>query len=181
MQSPTSCPPAVGRMSGPVAWQVRYEVRYSHNRHPSHFQSNPQDRSILDSLSSSMARSHSERMQFLNRPQLGWLTQTSGNFTSLEGSVDQRSRRLYFEMVTKAINNYFPPRTAYGGLTEANVADPRSWFGVTRIYQHPAGKPPLDDLNRFTSLFDTTLTWEERIKGLILGSIDRLDRRPLRR
>ena len=118
---------------------------------------------------------HSERMQFLNRPQLGWLTQTSGNFTSLEGSVDQRSRRLYFEMVTKAINNYFPPRTAYGGLTEANVADPRSWFGVTRIYQHPAGKPPLDDLNRFAPLFDTTSTWEERISGLILGSIDRLE------
>lgn len=118
---------------------------------------------------------HSERMQFLGRPQIGWLTQTSGNFTSLEGSVDQRSRRLYFEMVTKSINNYFPPRTAYGGLTEANVADPHSWFGVARIYQHPAGKPPLDELNRFAALFDATTTWEERIRDLILVSIDRLE------
>jgi Protein of unknown function (DUF1553)/Protein of unknown function (DUF1549)/Planctomycete cytochrome C len=116
---------------------------------------------------------HSERMQFLNRPQLGWLTQTAGNFTSLEGSTDQRSRRLYFEMVTKAINNYFPPRTAYGGLTEDNVADPRSWFGVTRIYQHPAGKPPLDELDRFAPLFAATSTWDARISDLILASIDR--------
>lgn len=118
---------------------------------------------------------HSERMQFLNRPQLGWLTQTAGNFTSLEGSVDQRPRRLYFEMVTKAINNYFPPRTAYGGLTEAQVSDPRSWFGVTRIFQHPAGKVPLDDLARFSPLFDSASSWETRIRDLILASVDQLE------
>ncbi len=117
---------------------------------------------------------HSERMKFLNRPQLGWLTQTAGNFTSLEGSVDQRPRRLFFEMVTKSINNYFPPRTAYGGLTEADAADPRSWFGVTRIYQHPAGKPPLDELDRFVPLFESQAAWEVRIKDLILTSVDRL-------
>jgi mono/diheme cytochrome c family protein len=115
---------------------------------------------------------HSERLQFLNRPQLGWLTQTSGNFRSLEGSVDERPRRLYFEMVTKALNNYFPPRTAYGGLSEANVADPRSWFGVTRIYEHPPGKPPLDELDRFTALFDREGDWETRIADELMNAVD---------
>ncbi len=118
---------------------------------------------------------HSERMQFLNRPQVGWLTQTSGNFTSLEGSVDQRSRRLYFEMATKSLNNYFPPRTGYGGLTEAHVADPRSWFGVTRIYQHAAGKPPLDEVDRFLPLFESMEPWDTRIKDLILTAVDRME------
>ncbi len=117
---------------------------------------------------------HSERTQFLNRPQIAWLTQTAGNFTTLEGSVDQRPRRIYFEMATKSLNNYFPPRTGYGGLTEANVTDPRSWFGVTRIYQHPPGKPPLDELDRFVPLFESTMAWEERIRDLIIASLERI-------
>ena len=118
---------------------------------------------------------HSERMKFLSQPQLSWLTQTAGNFTSLEGSVDQRPRRLYFEMATKSLNNYFPPRTAYGGLTEAQVADPRSWFGVTRIYQHAASKPPLEELDRFLPLFESMAPWETRIQDLIVASVDRLE------
>ena len=61
-------------------------------------------------------------------------------------------RRVYLELTTKALNNYFPPRTGLGGVKESDVADPRSWFGVTRVYQHAAGKGPQDELARFAPL-----------------------------
>ena len=48
-------------------------------------------------------------------------------------------RRVYLELATKAYNNNFPPRTGFGGLKESEVDDPRSWFGVTRVYEHAAG------------------------------------------
>jgi hypothetical protein len=96
---------------------------------------------------------HSERMKFLNQPTHGWLTLATGNLPALAGGSDKVQRRVYLEFVTKALNNYFPPRTAYGGLKEADESDPRSWFGVTRVYEHAAGKPPLDELGRFESLF----------------------------
>ncbi|MFO0868140.1 MAG: PSD1 and planctomycete cytochrome C domain-containing protein [Pirellulales bacterium] len=96
---------------------------------------------------------HSERMGFLNQPTFGWLTLKAGGFDSLEGSIDKARRRVYLELATKDLNNYFPPRTGYGGLPESEIADPRSWFGVTRVYAHPPGNPPLDELNRFAPLF----------------------------
>ncbi len=92
-------------------------------------------------------------MQFPNRPTPGWLTLTAGNFRTLAGSVDRRKRLVYLELVTKSLNNYFPPRTGYGGLAEHELADDRSWFGVTRVFEHPADKPPLDELTRFAPLF----------------------------
>jgi nicotinamidase-related amidase len=97
---------------------------------------------------------HSERMQFINQPTPRWLTLTAGNFDTLEGSVDRANRRVYLELVTKSLNNYFPPRTNYGGAKEADIASDRSWLGVTRIYRHPPGKPPLDELARFAPLFE---------------------------
>ncbi|MEN9575550.1 MAG: hypothetical protein RL514_3405 [Verrucomicrobiota bacterium] len=97
---------------------------------------------------------HSERLAFLNQPQPAWLTLTAGNFDKLAGGNDtSRARRVYLELATKSLNNYFPPRTGYGGLKESDVADERSWFGLTRVYQHAAGKPPQDELTRFATLF----------------------------
>ena len=97
---------------------------------------------------------HSERLSFLNQPQPGWLTLTAGNFDRLAGGNDTSAhRRVYLELATKSLNNYFPPRTAYGGLKESDVADERSWLGLTRVYQHAAGKAPQDELGRFAPLF----------------------------
>ena len=145
---------------------------------------------------------HCERMKFLDRPTLGWLTLTAGNFGTLAGSVDRAQRLVYLELVTKSLNNYFPPRTGYGGLKESDLIDDRSWFGVTRIFEHPAGKPPLDELTRFAPLFMTKkgsgpicrngpqgaphkldLTpfllspdWAKRLAGLVLAAVERWSR-----
>ena len=118
---------------------------------------------------------HSERLQFLNQP-LRWLTVTAGNFDTLEGSIDKQPRRVYFEVVTKSLNNYFPPRTAYNGLKEEDVVDPRSWFGVTRIYEHPSGKPPLDELSRFEPLLTDSSEWPDRFVHLVMSAIERWSR-----
>lgn len=123
---------------------------------------------------------HCERMVFLNKPSHAWLTMTAGNFDTLAGGVDRANRRVYFEVVTKSLNNYFPPRVAYGGLKETDVVDPRSWFGVTRIYQHPPGKPPLDELARFVPLFaddkKETKDWAAKLAVAISQAIDRWSR-----
>ena len=129
---------------------------------------------------------HSERMSFLNHPAVGWLTQTAANFSTLEGTPDQAQRRVYFELVTKALNNYFPPRSGFGGVTDAVADDPRSWFGVTRVWQHPAGKAPVEELDRFLPLFEAVRDpaasdpaagaagdWAERLADLVLTAAAR--------
>jgi hypothetical protein len=124
---------------------------------------------------------HSERMKFLDQLVPGWLTLTAGNFPTLAGGVDTLPRRVYLELVTKSLNNYFPPRTAYNGVKESDVADERSWFGVTRIYQHATNQPPADELKRFAPLFanaSAPRTREElagRLAGLIMAAIERWD------
>lgn len=122
---------------------------------------------------------NSERLQFLNRPTFGWLSITGGNLDTLEGSIDKLPRRLYFEIATKALNNYFPARINYGGLPEAEETDPRSWFGVTKIYQHAPGQPPQDELARFAPLFEeanASVAWPERLALLLRGAIERWSR-----
>ena len=79
---------------------------------------------------------------------------SAGNFDKLAGGLDtNRIRRVYLELATKSLNNYFPPRTGYGGLKESDIADERSWLGVTRIYEHASGQGPQDELGRFAALF----------------------------
>jgi len=119
---------------------------------------------------------HPERLQFPNWRTLGWQTLTAGNFDSLEGSVDKAPRRVYFEMATKALNNYFPPRVGYGGAIESENDDPRSWFGATKVYQHPAGQPPQDTLERFVPLFEELsdeTDWARRLVQLVNAAVDR--------
>ena len=121
---------------------------------------------------------NSERLQFLNRPTPSWLTVTAGRFDTLEGSLDTFPRRVYFEVTTKAYNNYFPPRVGYGGASEAEVSDPRSWFGITRVVQHPAGQPPLDELERFEPLFEPAADtdWALRLARLFRTAVERWSR-----
>jgi len=98
---------------------------------------------------------HSERLAYPDIPRPGWLTLTAGNFDRLSGPADTMPRRVYLELATKAYNNYFPPRTGYGGVKPADEADPRSWFGVTRVYEHAPGANPRDTLGRFAVLFES--------------------------
>ncbi len=98
-----------------------------------------------------------ERLQFPKLAFPVWQTLTAGQFDSLEGTIDRAPRRVYFEMATKSLNNYFPPRVGYGGVSEAELSNPQSWFGVSKIYRHDPGKPPLDDLTRFAPLFESSV------------------------
>ena len=116
---------------------------------------------------------HSERMQFLDAPFPTLKTFTAGKFDTLEGGIDQVPRRVYWEIVTKALNNYYPPRTGYGGLKESDLDDERSWFGLSRVYEHPPDKPPLDELERFAPLFESGRDWTNRFADLILGAVTR--------
>lgn len=115
---------------------------------------------------------HSERMQFLNQPAPTWVTLTAGNFDTLEGSIDKIPRRVYLDLSTKSLNNYFPPRYAYGGLSEADIVDPRSWLGATQVYEHPPGKPPLDELTRFAPLVTDGAEITARFVNLLHAAVD---------
>ena len=117
-----------------------------------------------------------ERLMFPARPLPGWQTLVAGNFDSLEGTIDKAPRRVYFELATKSLNNYFPPRVGYGGASEAEVTDARSWFGVTRVYQHAAGQTPQDELGRFQPLFaelQQEVDWALRLTQLLRSSVER--------
>jgi cytochrome c553 len=119
---------------------------------------------------------HSERLKFMDQPTLGWSAFTAGNFDSLEGTPDRSARLVYLEFATKALNNYFPPRVNYGGITEEECADPRSWFGVTRVYQHSAGQTPHDELDRFVPLFEELneeKEWAYRLAKLLRAAVER--------
>jgi hypothetical protein len=94
---------------------------------------------------------HSERLTTTEVAPGGFVTFTAGDFRRLSGPADTADRRVSFEAATKALDNYFPPRVNYG-RSEAEVADPRSWMGVTKVYEHPAGQGPKDELARFESL-----------------------------
>jgi hypothetical protein len=95
---------------------------------------------------------HSERLTTREYAPGSWVTFTAGNFSRLTGPADTADRRVSFELTTKALDNYFPPRTNYG-RSEAEVADPRSWIGATKVYEHAAGQAPRDELARFVPLF----------------------------
>jgi mono/diheme cytochrome c family protein len=115
------------------------------------------------------------RTRYLDQPGLAWLTVTTGGFQTLEGSVDRARRRTYVEVATKSLNTNFPPR---GGiyLPEDETPDERSWFGITQVYQHAPGKPPLDELTRFAPLFKEKADWATRLANLVLAAVERWGR-----
>jgi hypothetical protein len=117
---------------------------------------------------------NSERLKFINHPTSQWLTLTAGNFDTLEGGIDSAQRRVYWELATKALNNYFPPRVGYGGMQEPEIHDPRSWLGVSRIYTSTSGSAPQDELGRFVPMFsseDDSRDWNERIAATLNAAI----------
>lgn len=119
---------------------------------------------------------HSERMTFPQQPRWGWLTTKAGAFATLEGSLDKMKRRVYLEFATKALNNYYPPRTGYGGVNESDLDVARSWFGVTKIYSHAPGKAALDELARFEPLMKTSGEPAARIAEVLLAAVARWGR-----
>lgn len=117
-----------------------------------------------------------ERMQFPSRPFPASQTFLAGRFDSLEGTRDERDRRVYFELSTKSLNNYFPPRVGYGGMQESDIDNASSWFGVSRVLQHPPGNPPLDELTRFEPLFAAAATasdWNRNLRSLLHRAVQR--------
>lgn len=85
------------------------------------------------------------RYRFLDYPNHGSLT-----VSTLPEEI-RKGRRIYIELNTKAFNNYYPPRTGLVARYKTEQQDdPRSWFGVTKVY---AGPPPQDELRRFEILF----------------------------
>lgn len=121
---------------------------------------------------------HSERVKFLKQAPEGWLTLNTGNFMALAGGNDPTPRRAYLELVTKSLNNYFPPRSGLGGVTDADEVDPRSWVGISRVYEHPEGKGPGDELARYAPLFEGAAPKSKdelaaRLSGLIREAIER--------
>ena len=87
-----------------------------------------------------------ERQTYLTEPHPAWNLQST-----LNANPDQKT---YIELATKTSNPNFPPRVGLGGAcSEEQVADPRSWFCLTRVAFHNAPFTPKDELARFHSLF----------------------------
>ncbi|MBM3831962.1 MAG: DUF1553 domain-containing protein [Verrucomicrobia bacterium] len=67
---------------------------------------------------------------------------------------EMRERRIYVEFATKTSNGNFPPRVGLGGkCTEDQAADPRSWFGLTRVWLGNQETNPAPELVEFPALF----------------------------
>jgi hypothetical protein len=89
----------------------------------------------------------------LKSPDLGWVT-----FAMPE---DARGLRVYAELMTKFDNPKFPDQLGRLGGDDINMqvpwqeaaADPRSFFGVTRVVLHDGPQPPRDELTYLRPLF----------------------------
>lgn len=88
-----------------------------------------------------------EKQTYVSRNEYGWW--------SAPTYLPMKDRHSYMELATKTSNPNFPPRVGLGAaLTEEQISDPGSWFGVTRIVLHDINHPPVDELERFTALFE---------------------------
>lgn len=89
-----------------------------------------------------------ERQRYLNQAGLGW--------EQLSMQQSMRDRHIYIEWATKTSNPNFPPRVGLGGeCTDEQIADPRSWMGVTRVVAHDVAESPADELSRFNPLLQS--------------------------
>ncbi|MBC8352996.1 MAG: PSD1 domain-containing protein [Planctomycetes bacterium] len=90
---------------------------------------------------------------FLTEKQV-YLKHESPKWELLSTVPSKRDSRLFIEFATKTSNPNFPPRVGLGGpTTTEQEADPRSWFGITRVVTHDAPFTPKDELPAFASLF----------------------------
>ena len=116
-----------------------------------------------------------ENVTFLGQRQPSW--QTLGDIAVANGI-----QRVAYEIATSDLNPNFPPRTGVaraGGKTlppHDEGIDKRSWFSLTGIVSHDQSGQPMDDLQRFASLFaDLAPTgakeaWR-RVGGWLAGSV----------
>jgi hypothetical protein len=73
----------------------------------------------------------------------------------LVDTLSSLDRNVYIEFATKTSNPNFPPRVGLGGAcSEEQVADPRSWFQISRVVKHTAPFSPKDELTRMLLLLD---------------------------
>jgi hypothetical protein len=88
-----------------------------------------------------------EKQQYLNQKHVGWI--------QCETYQGQRERHNYLEFATKTSNPNFPPRVGLGGAcSEEQAADPRSWFGITKVVRHNAPFTPVDELTLMMRWFE---------------------------
>ncbi len=97
--------------------------------------------------------------------------------------------RVLTEITTASLNSNFPPRTGVaraGSVTLPDTdegQDKRSWFSVTGIVAHDAGRAPADTLDAFTQLYAATGTeltssvtaddaWQQ-LSDWLTGTVDR--------
>jgi hypothetical protein len=89
----------------------------------------------------------------LKSPEPGWLT--------LAVPDDADGLRVYAELMTKLDNPKFPDQLGRLGGDDRNMqvrweeaaADPRSFFGATRVVLHDGPEPPRDELSHLRPLF----------------------------
>ncbi|MFN0170301.1 MAG: PSD1 and planctomycete cytochrome C domain-containing protein [Bryobacteraceae bacterium] len=98
-----------------------------------------------------------ERQVYLKDIHPTWATLSSTAYEKGNRAItkdEEAQRRVYVEVVTKTSNPNFPPRVNLGGkCTDEQAADPKSWFGITRVVLHDKPEPPADGLSRFQPLF----------------------------
>ncbi|MCO6458880.1 MAG: PSD1 domain-containing protein [Pirellulaceae bacterium] len=124
-----------------------------------------------------------ENVTFLSQPQSAWIT--LADIAPTNGL-----QRVAYEIATSDLNPNFPPRTGLaraGGTTlppQDEGFDKRSWFSVTGIVSHDQPGQPLDDLQRFASLFadppptGTKEAWQ-RVGGWLARSVARCQAGPV--
>lgn len=89
----------------------------------------------------------SERFDLLDQERLGWIR------IPLRDEHDEY--RIYAELVTKHDNPRLPDRPGrLPDVSDEQLADPRSFFGVTRAVLHDCDKLPEDELSHLRQLFD---------------------------
>jgi hypothetical protein len=89
-----------------------------------------------------------EHQNFLERDALGWMW--------LHTRHTLKDRRINIEIATKTSNPNYPPRDGKcSGCTPERIADPNSWFGLTRVAIHDKDFTPHDSLSRFSGLFES--------------------------
>ena len=89
----------------------------------------------------------SERYALIDQEQFGWIK------IPLRDQHD--AYRLYAELVTKHDNPRLPDRPGrMKEITPEQIAEPRSYFGVTRAVLHDCDELPEDELNHMRRLFE---------------------------
>jgi hypothetical protein len=90
-----------------------------------------------------------ERQVYLKYPAVQWV-----QFSTFR---DMPTRRIFVEFATKTSNPNFPPRVGLGGAcSDEQIADPVSWMGISRVVIHDKPGAPMDELERFQSLFEAS-------------------------